>query len=171
MYMKTHTFQNSLDCSFIWFYCNSEAFSSRRHGIWNFWGKKWSEVMQATKKPTHKWHNKQHDKVGTRRKRSINNSLSSTICCVCIAMETVLTVWWVGVAAHQQQQQQRQRVDVIYARLFGRTKKSCDKNLIAQRIIKFCAKLNSKRQASYKSLQRSGLDCFIRWLWNVRTLC
>lgn len=67
----------------------------------------------------------------------------------------------VGVAA-QQHQHQQQRVDVIYARLFGRTKKSCDKNLIAQRIIKFCAKLNSKRQASYKSLQHSGLDCFIR---------
>lgn len=44
-------------------------------------------------------------------------------------------------------------VTVIYVGLFGRTKKSCDKNLIAPRIIKFCAKLNSKRQASYKSLQ------------------
>lgn len=50
--------------------------------------------------------------------------------------------------------------DFIYTGLFGRTKKSCDKNLIAQRIIKFCAKLNSKRQVSYKSLQHSGLDCF-----------
>lgn len=49
----------------------------------------------------------------------------------------------------------------ICAGLFGRTKKSCDKNLIAQRIIKFCAKLNSKRQASYKSLQHSGLDRFV----------
>lgn len=74
-----------------------KLFLLRRHGIWNFWGKKWSEVMQAKNKTTHKWHNKQHDKVGTRRtrrKRSINNSLSSTICGVYIAMETVLTVWW-----------------------------------------------------------------------------
>lgn len=51
---------------------------------------------------------------------------------------------------------------VIYVGLFGRTKKSCDKNLIAQRIIKFCAKLNSKRQASYKSLQAYGIVSFPR---------
>lgn len=77
------------------------------------------------------------------------------VSCVCTDMVEALAWWWCW-----RWRWQWHEGDFIYTGLFGRTKKSCDKNLIAQRIIKFCAKLNSKRQVSYKSLQHSGLDCF-----------